>query len=109
MYKTVDIANVMGSALYNQEKQMSSFPLVKIYGVIDRVVQEDRFVRIDRSHSAYARVEELAKHGVVINDVEIHLRKPTDVKDRFVKTFFSLDAGTQEMLDKIVKEVFNNE
>ena len=108
MYKTIDIADVIGTAI-NEFDDMNVFPMESIIMVFQKVNIEDRFIRLEYSQSALLRVEDLANEKMNIENNAITFKQIKSVKKRFVNSYYSLDRDTQLLLGKIVKEVFSHE
>lgn len=108
MYKSVDIADVIGSVI-NEDTRKASFPLKKISEVLQKVAEADRYIRIEGSRSALMRVVALGENSVTIKDEVISLKGGNDVRLRFVNSFFSLDSSVQLLLSSKVQEEFPHE
>ena len=108
MYKTIDIADVIGTAI-NEFDDMNVFPMESIIMVFKKVNIADRFIRLEYSQSALLRVEDLANERMNIENNTITFKQIKSVKNRFVNSYYSLDRDTKLLLEKIVKEVFGHE
>ena len=108
MYKTIDIADIIGTVVHEFET-MSVFPMERIDCVFQKVSLADRFIRLEYSRSALQRVEDLANDDLLFDNDIITINHMGNVRNRFINSFYSLDNSTQLLLDNIVKEVFENE
>ncbi len=108
MYKTVDIADIIGTVVHKYETK-NIFPMEQIECVFHRVALADSFIRIEKSRSALMRVEDLADDDLSLADDLITIYHMGNVRNRFINSFYSLDFSTQCLLDGIVKEVFDHE
>jgi hypothetical protein len=108
MYKTIDIADIIGTVVHEFES-VSVFPMERIDCVFQKVSLADRFIRLEYSRSALLRVEDLADNDLLFDNDIITINHMEDVRNRFINSFYSLDYSTQLLLDNIVKEVFENE
>lgn len=108
MYKTVDIADIIGTVVHKNES-MYVFPMEQIECVFHRVALVDSFIRIDNSRSALLRVEDLADDDYLFENDIITINHMGNVRNRFINSFYSLDYNTQLLLDNIVNEVFEDE
>lgn len=108
MYKTIDIADIIGTAVHEYET-MYIFPMERIDCVFQKVALADRFIRLEHSRSALLRVEDLADDDLLFDNDMITINHMGNVRNRFINSFYSLDYTTQLLLDNIVKEVFENE
>lgn len=108
MYKTIDIADIIGTVVHEYETAYI-FPMVRIECVFQKVAVANRFIRLEHSRSALLRVEDLADEQLSLADDVITIYHMKNVRNRFVNRFHSLDCETQMLLDGIVKEVFEHE
>lgn len=108
MYKTVDVADIIGTVVHKNES-IYTFPMEQIECVFHKVALVDSFIRIEKSRSALMRVEDLADDDYLFENDIITIKHMGNVRKRFVNSFYSLDYNTQQLLDNIVKEVFEDE
>lgn len=108
MYKTIDIADIIGTAAHEFET-MYVFPIERIDCVFQKVALADRFIRLEHSRSALLRVEDLADNDLLFDNDMITINHMGNVRNRFINSFYSLDYSTRLLLDTIVKEVFEDE
>lgn len=108
MYKTIDIADIIGTIVHEYETTYI-FPMERIECVFQKVALADRFIRLEHSRSALLKVENLADDKLSFADGVITIYHMKNVKNRFINRFYSLDCTTQLLLDSIVKEVFEHE
>ena len=108
MYKTIDIADIIGTVVHEYEATYI-FPMERIECVCHKVALADRFIRIEKTRSALLRVEDLAEDNLSLADDVITIYHMKNVRNRFINRYYSLDCTTQLLLDSIVKEVFEHE
>jgi len=108
MYKTIDIADIIGTVVHEYETTYV-FPMKRIECVFQKVAIADRFIRLEHSRSALLRVEDLADDKLSFADDMITIYHMKSVRNRFINRFYSLDCTTQLLLGRIVKEVFEHE
>ena len=65
MYKTIDIADIIGTVVHEFES-VSVFPMERIDCVFQKVSLADRFIRLEYSRSALLRVEDLADNDLLL-------------------------------------------
>ena len=110
MYKKIDIADIMGSALSHND-DMNTISRIRIGKVIVDLRNEDEnnYIRVDLSPSAIRRVRSISEDTVTLNDENVIIPSDPEIRDRFVKTFHQLDIEVQATVNHIVQIVLSHE
>ncbi len=110
MYKRIDIAEIVGSALTNN-KGINTISRISIGKVIVdlRNGAENKYIRVDLSPSAIRRVRSMSEDTASLEENTIVIPSNPKIRDRFVKTFHQLDIEVQNTVNHVVNIVLSHE
>lgn len=110
MYRKIDLADIMGSALAHDD-DMQSISRIRIGKVIVDLRKDDehKYIRVDISPSAMRRVRSISDGTVYLENENVVIPSNPEIRDRFVKTFHQLDIEVQTTVNHVVKIVLSHE
>lgn len=98
MYKEVGLSSVIG-AIYQINMNQTNIQIKLLSDILDEVHKRDEFVSVDKHTKEILEVEESA----VINNNNIILPINKEIRNNFLRAYYSLDSYTRCMVDDVLK------
>lgn len=105
MYKVIEISEIVGS-VYQYKPKVKKIESSEMINIFSEISNRDSFVTIHKSGRSILHFAELAEIDVKGSIYPISIKQNEQIKNRFVREYYSLDSEMQEILEQVIKKIY---
>lgn len=107
MYKTVEVAGIIGS-VYVAGHEINSISIAEVKGIMDKVNKTDQFISPNLSRQAVLKALTMANQNIASGMKAISIPPNKAIHLRFIREYYKLDSDTRAIVSQVIKEYIKN-